>query len=249
MVITGTAHRTVSNEDTTYGSSVPSDDAGSGSAEPAEHEKGSSRLSGVAAPAAAWAFAFLVLRVFAVSGYDWNTTYLVTTTLSVDDGLALLFGSLMAGHVLVALALMVVLPLLAATFLWSDNGRRPVVVLPAAVGVVMLVALTLSFHSWWLPPATIALFGVIALLRRLPEHRVRHAVEVVTARVGWVAGVAVLLTAALVGTPWVPREEITMTDGKVVDGYVLSVDSGYLNVLTDDHEFVILISSDVGARK
>ncbi|MEO6880320.1 MAG: hypothetical protein ABI181_05115 [Mycobacteriaceae bacterium] len=227
---------------------MSADDARSVSAGPAEPEPRPSRLSGIAAPAAAWAFAFLILRVFAVSGYDWNTTFLVTTTLSVDDGLALLFGSLMAGHVLVALALMIVLPLLGAAFLWGERGHRPVVVLPATVGVVMIVALTLSFHSWWLPPVTAALFGVVAVLRRLPERRVRRVVSIVTARVGWVAGVAVLLVAALVGTPWVPREEITMVGGQVIDGYVLSVDSGYLNVLTSDHEFVILISADVVAR-
>ncbi len=227
---------------------MAADDARSVSTGTAAPDEPPSRLSGLAAPAAAWAFAFLILRVFAVSGYDWNTTFLVTTTLSVDDGLALLFGSLMAGHVLVALTLMIVLPLLVATFLWGQRGHRPVVVLPTTISLVMLVALTVSFHSWWLPPASIVLFGVIAVLRRLSARAVRHVVSIVMARVGWVAGVAVLLIAALVGTPWVPREEITMADGKVVDGYVLSVDSGYLNVLTPDHEFVILLSRDVVAR-
>lgn len=34
-----------------------------------------------------------------------------------------------------------------------------------------------------------------------------------------------------------------------IAGHVLSLDPGYLNVLTDDHEFVILISGDVISRK
>lgn len=44
-----------------------------------------------------------------------------------------------------------------------------------------------------------------------------------------------------------PLEQITTVDG-VIDGYVLSVDSGYLNVLTEDAEFLILISGDIVAR-
>lgn len=69
-----------------------------------------------------------------------------------------------------------------------------------------------------------------------------------TARGAWVAAVAVLLVAALVQTPWVPREVIETTHGTVT-GYVLSVDSGYLNVLTDEHAFVVVLTSDVRARR
>lgn len=31
-------------------------------------------------------FGFLILRIFAVSGYDWETAFVVSTTLSVDSG-------------------------------------------------------------------------------------------------------------------------------------------------------------------
>ena len=68
------------------------------------------------------------------------------------------------------------------------------------------------------------------------------------AGVGGVTAVAVLIVAAFIQTPWVPHEAIMTTHGPV-SGYVLSVDSGYLNVLTDEHEFVILNSSDVISRK
>lgn len=61
-------------------------------------------------------------------------------------------------------------------------------------------------------------------------------------------GLATLLVAAFVQTPWVPQEQIETADGTIT-GYVLSVDPGYLNVLTDDYEFVILLSSDVLSRK
>lgn len=224
------------------------DDAKRVTAADAESGESPRRSTGTAAPAAAWAFAFLILRLFAVSGYDWNTAFAVSTTLSVNDGLSLLFGSLMAGHLLVAVFLMVVLPLLIATYLWSPRGHRPVVVLSATVGLVALVALAVSFHSWWLPLATSAVLGAFALIRRLPRRGHLHrASTAAMARVGWLAGVAVLLVAALVQTPWVPQEQIATTNGTIT-GYVLSVDSGYLNVLTDEHEFVILNRSDVLSR-
>ena len=61
------------------------------------------------------------------------------------------------------------------------------------------------------------------------------------------AGIAILVVAALIQTPWVPLERIETTDG-MLSAYVLSVDSGYLNVLTEDHEFKIIISADVLSR-
>lgn len=60
--------------------------------------------------------------------------------------------------------------------------------------------------------------------------------------------IAIVLVAAVVQTPWVPQEQIETTDGTIT-AYVLSVDSGYLNILTEDHKFEILISSDVISRK
>ena len=214
-----------------------------------ESETRPRRHTSGAAQATAWGFGFLILRIFAVSGYNWDTAFAVSTTLGLDDGLTLLFGSLMAGHLLTAILLMCVLPLLVAALVWGPRDHRPIVILLAALGTITLVALTVSFDIWWLPVATIALVGSFALIRRLsPQSRLRRASMAAMARVSWVAAVAVLVIAAFVQTPWVPREHIETTDGTIT-GYVLSVDSGYLNVLTDDHRFMILISGDVISRK
>ncbi|GAA1347101.1 hypothetical protein [Arthrobacter roseus] len=181
------------------------------------------RYAGVVAPAAAWGFMFLVLRIMAVSGYDWNTAFLVSTTLSVSDSLALLVGTLMAGYLLVAILLIGVLPLLVATYLWSVRKHQAVMLLSIILSIVTLIALTTSFHLWWLPLATAAVFGTFALIRILPkESPVRRAFSRAMASVGWVAGIAVLLIAALVQTPWVPQEEIKTTNGTTLDTFSVS---------------------------
>lgn len=201
------------------------------------------------APAAAVGFVFLILRIFAVSGYDWNTAFAVSTTLNLSDGLALVFGSLMAGHVLVEILLVGVLPLLVTTYMYSTTGHRAIVLLAATLSAVTLLALTVSFQVWWLPFATGAVFAALVFIRKLSvKHWLRRMSTVAMAGVGWVAGTAFLLVAAFVQTPWVPHELIETTDG-TVSGYVLSVDSGYLNVLTDNQEFMILNSSDVLSRE
>ncbi|GAA4371072.1 hypothetical protein GCM10023166_19980 [Paeniglutamicibacter cryotolerans] len=191
----------------------------------------------------------MILRIFAVSGYDWNTAFAVSTTLSLSDGLALVFGSLMAGHFLVQILLVGVFPLLLATYLWSEGGHRSSIFLATTLAAVTLLALTISFKIWWLPPAAAAVFVVFVLIRRLSlKHWLRRMFSLSMASVGWVAGLALLLVAAFVQTPWVPQEQIRTTTGNVI-GYVLSVDPGYLNVLTDGHEFVILNSAEVLSRK
>lgn len=209
----------------------------------------STRFAGAAAHGATWGVAFLTLRIFAVSGYDWQTAFLVSTTLGLNDGFALIFGSLIAEHTLTAALLIGVLPLLFAGYLWGPREHRTVVLLLSALGVVILVALTASFTIWWLPAGSVAVFGVIALIHCLPPGRpLRHVLAAAMARVGWVAGIGVLFLAALGQTPWVPLEVIETTDG-TISGYVLSVDSGFLNVLTDEREFSIVISGNVLSRE
>lgn len=196
-----------------------------------------------------WVFAFLILRIFAVSGYSWETAFLVSTTISLNDGLAILFGSLMAGHLLVAILLIFVAPLLVATLLWEPKARRLVMVVSATVALVIIITITASFSSWWLPLAAVAVLISFGLIRRLPaDNPVRQVWWAIVARASGVAAAAALVIAAFLTTPWVPHEVIETTDG-TINGHVMSVDSGYLNVLTDDHEFVIIISGDVISRK
>lgn len=218
---------------------------------PADADGGPASRSGLsgAASVAAWGFVFLVLRIFAVSDYDWDTAFLVSAALGLDDGLALLFGSLMAGHLLTALLLTAVLPLLVAAGLWGPRSSRPVVALLVAPCLVVVVALTVSFGSWWLPAVAAVVFVAIALVRRLPApNLLRRVATAAVVRVAWVTGLAVLVAATFTSTPWVPHEEIETTSG-IVSGFVLSVDPGYLNVLTDEHEFLIIVTSDVLSRR
>src|SRR5699024_9813751 len=121
--------------------------------------------------------AFVLLRIFAVSGYDWDTAFAVSTTLSLSDALTLLVGSLMIGPVLTESLLVCLLPLLLASLLWAQDGRRMVVVIPAVVSAVLLVALTASYGSWWLPVAAGAVLAVFAVCHR-PPRRVPVPAEV-----------------------------------------------------------------------
>ena len=231
------------------GGTLTADDA-TGTAETSDGgDGGPGRAWSVGVSSTVWVFAFLILRIFAVSGYSWDTAFLVSTTISLNDGLAILFGSLMAGHVLVEILLALVLPLLVAGTMWGPRNQRPAMLLTATVSAVILVTLTASFRNWWLPVVAGVVLAALMLVRRLPSgRRLRRGVSAVVVRASGVAAAAVLVIAAFQQTPWVPHEEIGTTDG-TVHGYVLSVDSGYLNVLTDDREFVILLSGDVTARK
>lgn len=216
---------------------------------PDQTEDSSSRAWSIGVSSTVWVFAFLILRIFAVSGYSWETAFLVSTTISVNDGLAILFGSLMAGHLLVELLLGLVMPLLVAGVVWGPRNERPVMLLAATVSLVVLVTITASFKTWWLPVTSVVVLVAFMLVRRLPKGRpLRRGLSAVVVRASGVAAVAVLVIAAFQQTPWVPQEEIETTDG-TIHGHVLSVDSGYLNVLTVDREFVILISGDVISRK
>lgn len=202
----------------------------------------------VAAFATAALLGFVILRIFAVSAYDWETAFLVSTALSLDDGISLLFGSLMAGQLLTAILLAVVMPLLIAGILWAPRNQRPVLVLLAVLSLVLVLGLTLRSRFWWLLPAIALIFGLLTLIRRLAvQHRLRKTATTAVARVGWLVPIALLVVAAFVQTPWVPQERIDTQQGVII-GYVLSVEPGFLNVLTDQNEFMIIVSGDVISR-
>ncbi len=209
---------------------------------------GAARITGLTAGVAGL---FLLLRLLAVSAWDWETASEVLETINVDDSISILFGTLFAVPVVAGILVSVLLPLAAFDLirLRARSGSVLGQMLLVVVLVVTAIALLKTFGYLWLPAATLIVFGLIAVherVRRTPGER--DILLIVVKRVGAMALVALLVLAAAVRTPWTPEEKITTKSG-VMTGYVLSAEPGFLKVLTaDTRELVIVPSGDVGSR-
>lgn len=126
-----------------------------------------------------------------------------------------------------------------------------------AIVVAGITAYVLSFHAWWLLPAslgvTAAMFGLGFLARR--QHgqvgaASRWAGKHLMALVMGAVVVALLVSAAVVRTPWMPLERVEVT-GRAAPlvGYVLEAEPGFLKFMTEeDRHFLILNEGDVKSR-
>ena len=215
------------------------------------------------------ASAFLVLRLFAVSDYNWHTAFAVLHTLDLKDTVGLVLGTVMADSLASVLFLTLVVPVavLRLAMEWRAvgesreralaEGRQPekpdlAGALLLLIAVVAVVAHIATFHSWWLLWVMFGvgglIFGIVYSvqagggLRRAALWTTRHLVALV--------GLAMLLGAATISTPWVPMERIEMRDGKELRGYVMQAEPGYLKVLTEhERELLILTDQDVRSRQ
>ncbi|GIG63947.1 hypothetical protein Pen01_02420 [Phytomonospora endophytica] len=194
---------------------------------------------------------FLVLRLFAVTGYDWDTAFAVADAVDIGDAPSVVIGTFMADPEITAALLMLLVPLSLVHLArlgrprWENAGNQVLLV----VELVLLAALVLGLRMWWagaVAAGLTALLGMLVLGGRKGRHH-RLALWSVR-RVGPAAGVAVLVMAAVVQTPWVPRERIETTSGPVT-GYVLEVEPGFLRVLTGgERRFVTIDTADVTGR-
>lgn len=201
--------------------------------------------------AASVVFVFLVLRVLAVADYDWRIAFAIVHTIDLNDGVAILFGSLMASEVVTAILLIWLIPMLVIGFFWPTDrgGRHPAAILIFSVAFAALIALTLTFHAWWIPLGTLGVLAILVVLDRYRRKGVLHqAVVFVLRSVGVTMVVGILVLAAIVRTPWMPLEKIETRQG-VITGYVLEAEPGFVKVLTvDDRHFLILTDNDVLTR-
>ena len=209
-----------------------------------------SRNVGASAGAAA---AFLLLRIFAVSGWDWHTASEVADTVDFGAALSIALGTLFAEPETTSLLLMVLFPLIVVDFVWPPAGRDrwsvPVLLLIAVFGSVA-ISLVLTMRDWWFPIGAIVIATVLVCVRLLwrPGAALDAVLKPIRS-VGMITIAGILLLATTVTTPWPPHERIETTNG-IVDGYVLQTPSGFLKVLiADTREVVILRSSDVISRK
>ncbi|MER8046000.1 hypothetical protein [Streptomyces sp. NPDC094032] len=214
-------------------------------------------------------FLFLILRLFAVAGYDWHTAFAVLHTLDLDDGISIVLGTVMASSLAAALFLALLVPVAVFRLVLSlraageERRERERSGLPAGrpdlEGVTLLVialaavaAYVWSFKAWWLPVAAAlvgALFFSIAYGMKSTGF-LRTAALWAGRHLGALMVGALLIGAATVSTPWVPLERIALTDGQQIRGYVMEAEPGFLKVLTDhDREFLILNDGDVASRE
>ncbi|MFF0742427.1 hypothetical protein ACFYVL_18705 [Streptomyces sp. NPDC004111] len=248
------------------------------------------------------AFLFLLLRLFAVSGYQWHTAFAVLHTLDLEDSIGIVLGTVMADSVVAAVLLAVLLPaflfrvvggyLLAARVrrlraerpdgAAPGEGRplpergegperadgtpqRPVtgwLDLPGlgmlAIVLAGVTAYILSFHAWWLLPLSVAVTALMAGLGAVTRGghgqvgaasrwAGKHLMGLVMAAVV----VTLLVSAAVVRTPWMPLERVEVKERSApLIGYVLEAEPGFLKFMTEkDRHFLILNEGDVKSRE
>lgn len=184
---------------------------------------------------------FVLLRLLAVSHYDWHTAFALLHTLELDDAPGLFLGTFMADDRISTVLLMVITP---ATFFFYFRTRKDperantTALLAVIVLIALMVSHTLTYHRWWMPLGAVAL-GVVLLLAFRNAKWLLHWFA-------WLLAGTALAVAAIVSTPWVPKEKIN--DAEEV--YVFETSPGYLKVLkAQDRKFAILRTEDVRKRE
>lgn len=184
---------------------------------------------------------FVLLRLLAVSHYNWHTAFALLHTLELDDAPGLFIGTFMADDRISTVLLMVVTP--ATAFFYIRTRKDPerastTALLALVVLVALIVSQTLTYYRWWLSAGAVAIGAVMFLAIRNARWLLRWFV--------WLAAGAALVVAAVVSTPWVPKERINGKD----EVYVMETSPGFLKVLkAQDREFAILRTEDVLKRE
>ena len=231
--------------------SAPADatpDAGSDDAASAAAKTGA-----VVGTTAGIATLFLLLRLLAVSEWNWGTAGAVADSFDFGDALPIAFGTLFARPELTGALIALLLPLALLHVLWPIGGRVGLPSLGRVLAAVALVTVAYvwirTFHSWWVGIGALAFGGILVAARLIWTRGVGHRIVAGIMRsVGGIAVIGVLLLAVLVDTPWVSKERIETGSG-AIEGWVLEVQPGFLKVLTEQREVEILPTADVTARR
>lgn len=244
-------------------------DAFLGDTEPTEGPSAKKLVGGVGVPGGI-AVLFVLLRILAVSHWNWTTATSVAGTIDLQSIFQMGMGTLFARPGLTGVAVMVLLPLVVLSLVWPTPGESRWSLAPmlfATVLTAIAVSRVVSSHSWWLPIGVLVLAGGLTAVYRRWSGVLEHRFVVLGKRSLNVAILlAVLGLAATIDTPWLEREQIVVTpttveqlfvDGSeaatgrtgTLTGYVLEVQHGFVRVLTDGRDVTILRTDQVVSRE
>ncbi|ATE58009.1 hypothetical protein CNX65_05845 [Actinosynnema pretiosum] len=190
---------------------------------------------------------FVLLRLLAVSHYDWHVAFALLHTLDLEDAPGLFVGTFMADSRISSALLILVSPLLVL-YAWAHRRRDKVAALALPLLPALMVAHVITYHRWWVPVAAVALSALVLLVERARMRGlVQEAVTFLMRRTGVVLVGVALAVAAFVATPWVPLEEMELVDGEL-RGYVMETGHGFVKVLDEHHGFRILRTDEIRSR-
>lgn len=216
------------------------------------------------------AILFVLLRILAVSHWNWDTATSIAGTIDLQSIFQMAMGTLFARPGLTGLVVMILLPLVVFSLVWPTPGESRWHLTPmlfATVLAAIAVSRVVSSRSWWLPIGVLVIGGVLVAVYRRYQGVLEHRFVVLGKRsVNVAILVAVLILAATIDTPWLERERIVVTptsvsavfaadalggspDTVAVTGYVLEVQPGFTRILTDGRDVVILRSNQIMSRE
>lgn len=215
------------------------------------------------------AILFVLLRILAVAHWNWDTAGSIAATIDLQSIFQMGLGTLFARPGLTGFVVMILLPLVVFSLVWPTPGESRWALTPmlfATVLAAIAVSRVVTSRSWWLPIGIVVLAGGLAAV----YHRYSGVLEhryVVVAKRGLNVGIllTVLGLAAIVDTPWWEREELVVTatsveevlagDGadaaatETVTGYVAQVEFGFVRVLTEQRDMLILRTDQIVDRR
>lgn len=195
---------------------------------------------------------FLLLRLLAVSEWDWNTAGAIADSLDFGDALPIAFGTLFARPELTGVLVALLLPFALLRALWPLSGHGTLSlsgVLAAIALVTVAVVWVRTFNSWWVVIGALVLGGILLAARLIWRRGIgRRIVLGVLRSAGVLAVVGLLGLAVTVDTPWMSKERLDAGEG-AFEGWVLEVQPGFVKVLTEERDVLVLFTGDIVERE
>lgn len=195
---------------------------------------------------------FLFTRLFAVSHWNWSAAAALVDSFSFDDAISIAFGTLFERPLITGLLVALILPLgifrdywLATKNAVQTRAKNWFFILAMVATVYVLIR---TFQMWWALATVLILTAILIGLSMIwKKGRGHKALSRLGKHVGLLLLAGLIILSVTVDTPWMSKERIVVNEGTIY-GYVLQADPGFLKILTEDREVLILPDEDVVSR-
>ncbi|GAB3659304.1 hypothetical protein GCM10027589_20360 [Actinocorallia lasiicapitis] len=205
--------------------------------------KSGERKGGLGITAALAGLLFVMLRLLAVTHYEWDAAFALSDSINFDDTLGVLIGTFLGEPTWTAVLVAFLLPLLVGRHLRQImNGQWYVGSTLAIVVLSGLFATALITYRLWVAVVVLAV-GFAARAVVWFSGLGEGFLDRITARMGMLSVIAVLVMAGVTDSMWVPEERIELHQGELV-GYVVSDTGAFVKVLTAQEREIRIVSDE-----